>query len=98
MFEKLENLTFKNEPIKDIINGPDEVMQHFNAIFPEVAKSNETGLLDEDTFSLWEPSKNSINIELDTYGADAPSSKFDVYLGGPATACAAALHAKSGIL
>ena len=57
-------------------------------------ESNEIGKLTEDSFALWEPGKNNITIGFD-HGPEVPST-LDVYIGGPATAVAAALHAKSG--
>ena len=73
-------------------------MQHFHQIFPEVGKSNDTGNLNKDSFALWENNMNKINIELDFSPNRTIQPKYDVYIGGPASAVAAALHAKSGTL
>ena len=63
--------------------------------FPKIVDTNEIGKLTEDSFALWEPGKNNITIGFD----DGPEvqSTLDVYIGGPPTAVAAALHAKSGV-
>ena len=72
-------------------------MNHFHQLFPEVSKSNETGKITKDSFALWKPSSNEISIELDTAASISKyQPKYDVYIGGPASACAAALHASSG--
>ena len=63
--------------------------------FPEIVETNEIGKLTEDSFALWEPGKNNITIGFD-HGPEVHST-LDVYIGGPATAVAAALHAKSGV-
>ena len=70
-------------------------MSHFHKLFPEVTESNQTGKLSKDAFALWEESKNSVNIEMDT-GNGTSLPKYDVYIGGPASAVAAAMQAKSG--
>ena len=93
---ELETLVFNNKPINDVIVNSEDVMNHFEQIFPEVAKSNDTGKLTKEAFSLWENNKNNICIELDTSPLIMSQPKFDVYIGGPASAVAAALHAKSG--
>ena len=93
---ELETLVFKNKPINDVIVNSEDVMNHFEKIFPEVARSNDTGKLTKEAFSLWENNKNNISIELDTSPSIMSQPKFDVYIGGPASAVAAALHAKSG--
>ena len=87
---------FNNKPINDVIVNSEDVMNHFEEIFPEVAKSNDTGKLTKKAFSLWENNKNNICIELDTSPLIMSQPKFDVYIGGPASAVAAALQAKSG--
>ena len=93
--DKLETLVQQNQPISDVITGSVDLMSHFHKLFPEVTESNDTGKLSKDAFALWEESKNSINIEMDTEnGTSFP--KHDVYIGGPASAVAAALQAKSG--
>ena len=92
---QLETLVQQNQPISDVITGSEDLMNHFHKLFPEVTESNETGKLSKDAFALWEESKNSINIEMDT-GNGTTMPKYDVYIGGPATAVAAALQAKSG--
>ena len=61
----MKDLVNKNEPISQVINGEKEVMNHFSSIFPEVIKSNETGTMTQEKFSLWQPGWNNINIELD---------------------------------
>ena len=71
-------------------------MNHFNQIFPEVAKSNDTGKFTKTAFALWENNKNNISIEMDPSLDGKIHTKYDVYIGGPASAVAAALHAKSG--
>ena len=71
-------------------------MEHFATIFPEVIKSNETGTITPDKFCLWKPGNNNITIELDTSSGDDIRQKYDVYIGGPASAVGAALQAKSG--
>ena len=71
-------------------------MEHFNEVFPEVIKSNETGTITPDKFSLWKAGNNNITIELDNSSEDDIHQKFDVYIGGPASAVGAALQAKSG--
>ena len=74
-------------------------MKHFNKLFPEVVKSNETGNISKKSFELWEPSMNDISIKLDnSFPLNENQSKYDVYIGGPASICAAALHAASGNL
>ena len=93
---ELEKLVFNNKPINDVIVNSEDVMNHFEEIFPEVARSNDTGKLTKEAFSLWENNKNNICIELDTSPLIMSQPKFDVYIGGPASAVAAALHAKSG--
>ena len=93
---ELETLVFNNKPINDVIVNSEDVMNHFEKIFPEVARSNDTGKLTKEAFSLWENNKNNICIELDTSPLIMSQPKFDVYIGGPASAVAAALHAKSG--
>ena len=93
---ELETLVFNNKPINDVIVNSKDVMTHFNQIFPEVAKSNDTGKITKTTFALWENNKNNISIELDPSPNGKIRAKFDVYIGGPASAVAAALHAKSG--
>ena len=92
---QLETLVQQNQPISDVITGSENLMNHFHKLFPEVTESNETGKLNKDAFALWEESKNSINIEMDT-GNGTTMPKYDVYIGGPASAVAAALQAKSG--
>ena len=87
---------FKNKPINEVIVNSKDVMNHFDQIFPEVAKSNDTGKLTKTAFALWENNKNNISIELDPNLSGKIHTKFDVYIGGPASAMAAALHAKSG--
>ena len=87
---------FKNKPINEVIVNSKDVMNHFDQIFPEVAKSNDTGKLTKTAFALWENNKNNISIELDPNLNGKIHTKFDVYIGGPASAMAAALHAKSG--
>ena len=72
-------------------------MEHFHTIFPEVEKSNDTGKLNRDSFALWEKNMNNITIELDSSSNNTIQPRYDVYIGGPASAVAAALHAKSGI-
>ena len=94
---ELENLVYANKTIDNVILNS-EVMQHFRQIFPEVAKSNDTGNLNKDSFALWENNMNNINIELDSSHDGTIQEKYDVYIGGPASAVAAALHAKSGTL
>ena len=94
---QLEALVQQNQPISDVITGSLDLMSHFHKLFPEVTESNETGKLSKDAFALWEESKNSINIEMDT-GNGSSFPKYDVYIGGPASAVAAALQAKSGSL
>ena len=91
----LETLVLQNKPISDVITGSEDLMNHFHKLFPEVTESNQTGKLNEDTFALWEESKNCINIQFDT-GNGTTLPKYDVYVGGPASAVAAALQAKSG--
>ena len=93
---ELETLVFNNKPINDVIVNSEDVMNHFNQIFPEVAKSNDTGKLTKTAFALWENNKNDISIEIDPSIDGKIRTKFDVYIGGPASAVAAALHAKSG--
>ena len=93
---ELETLVFNNKPISDVIVNSEDVMNHFEQIFPEVAKSNDTGKLTKEAFSLWKNNKNNISIELDSSPLITSQPKFDVYIGGPASAVAAALHAKSG--
>ena len=93
---KLETLVFNNKSINDVIVNSEDVMNHFEQIFPEVARSNDTGKLTKEAFSLWENNKNNICIELDTSPLIMSQPKFDVYIGGPASVVAAALHAKSG--
>ena len=93
--DKLETLVQQNQPISDVITASEDLMSHFHKLFPEVTESNETGKLSKDAFALWEESKNSINIEMDT-GSGTSFPKYDVYIGGPASAVAAALQAKSG--
>ena len=92
---QLETLVQRNQPISDVITGSEDLMSHFHKLFPEVTESNETGKLSKDAFALWEESKNSINIEMDT-GNGTSFPNYDVYIGGPASAVAAALQAKSG--
>jgi hypothetical protein len=87
---------FNNKPINDVIVNSKDVMNHFNQIFPEVAKSNDTGKLTKTAFALWENNKNNISIEVDSSSDGKIHPKYDVYIGGPASAVAAALHAKSG--
>lgn len=97
---KLESLVNENRSITGVILSTDKVLGHFSKVFPEVLKSNKTGQLTEDSFALWEKSHNDITIGLDT-GSDAAYKghpQYDVYIGGPASAVAAALHAKSGKL
>ena len=93
---ELNNLVFENKTIDDVILNSEDVMQHFNKIFPEVVKSNDTGNLNKDSFALWENNNNNISIELDSSTNRTIQPKYDVYIGGPASAVAAALHAKSG--
>ena len=93
---ELEKLVFNNKPINDVIVNSEDVMNHFEQIFPEVARSNDTGKLTKEAFSLWKNNKNNISIELDPNLSGKIHTKFDVYIGGPASAVAAALHAKSG--
>ena len=93
---ELETLVFNNKPIDDVIVNSKDVMNHFNQIFPEVAKSNDTGKLSKTAFALWENNKNNISIEKDPSPNGKIHTKYDVYIGGPASAVAAALHAKSG--
>ena len=93
---ELETLVFNNKPINDVIVNSEDVMNHFEQIFPEVARSNDTGKLTKEAFSLWKNNKNNISIELDSSPLITSQPKFDVYIGGPASAVAAALHAKSG--
>jgi hypothetical protein len=93
---KLNGLVYSNKPIDDVILPSEDVMQHFNQIFPEVGETNDTGKLNKDSFALWENNKNNINIELDSSTNRTIQPKYDVYIGGPASAVAAALHAKSG--
>ena len=88
---------FENKTIDDVILNSEDVMQHFNKIFPEVVKSNDTGNLNKDSFALWENNNNNISIELDSSTNRTIQPKYDVYIGGPASAVAAALQAKSGI-
>ena len=84
-------------PISDIIVGKEELIQHFKKLFPEVVKSNETGNIAKDSFALWESSRNEISIKLDTnLESENIEPKYDVYIGGPASICAAALQAISG--
>ena len=74
-------------------------MNHFSSLFPEVIKSNETGTITQDKFSLWQSGSNNINIELDGNNDNNQSiagQKYDVYIGGPASAVGAALQARSG--
>jgi len=97
VISELETLVHANKPIRNVIQGSHDVMNHFHQLFPEVTKSNETGKLTSESFSLWEPSQNEINVELDTNSeTNTLEQKFDVYVGGPACACAAALQASSG--
>ena len=93
--DHLETLVQQNKPISNVITGSEDLMSHFHKLFPEVTESNQTGKLSKDAFALWEDSKNNINIEMDT-GNGTTLPKYDVYIGGPASAVAAALHAKSG--
>ena len=95
VIDHLETLVQQNKPISDVITGSEDLMSHFHKLFPEVTESNQTGKLSKDAFALWEDSKNNINIEMDT-GNGTTLPKYDVYIGGPASAVAAALHAKSG--
>lgn len=92
VIKKLNVLVKENEPIS-VIHGTDNTMKHFSKVFPEIVDTNEIGKLTEDSFALWEPGKNNITIGFD----DGPEvqSTLDVYIGGPPTAVAAALHAKS---
>jgi len=92
---ELEGLVKDNQPINDVITGSPEVMDYFYKLFPEVIKSNETGHIDKDAFTLWQPSQNNITIELDPHRKGSLPEQ-DVYIGGPASAVAAALQAKSG--
>ena len=73
-------------------NSSDESIFSF---FPKILESNDTGKLTEESFALWEKNKNNITIGFDS-GPDAKTSAQDVYIGGPASAVAAALHAQSG--
>jgi len=93
---ELNNLVFENKTIDDVILNSKDVMQHFHKIFPEVVKSNDTGNLNKDSFALWENNNNNISIELDSSTNRTIQPKYDVYIGGPASAVAAALQAKSG--
>ena len=63
---ELENLVLSNKPISDVILNTEDVMNHFEKIFPEVAKSNEIGRLPMDAFAKWENNKNNIEIKLDS--------------------------------
>ena len=96
---KLESMVGENQAIDGVILSQDDVLGHFSKVFPEVLQSNKTGQLTKDSFALWEQSRNEITIGLDT-ASDATDGKndvqHDVYIGGPASAVAAALHAKSG--
>ena len=67
---ELENLVLSNKPISDVILNTGDVMNHFEKIFPEVAKSNEIGRLPIDAFEKWENTKNDIEIKL----ASSPSN------------------------
>ena len=93
---QLKELVNKNKPIEDVIINSRDVMNHFDKIFPEVGNSNDTGKLTKNEFSLWKNGNNNISVELDPCPDRTIQPKFDVYIGGPASAVAAALHAKSG--
>jgi len=93
---ELKSLVKKNEPIANVLHADEQVMEHFNEVFPEVIKSNETGTITPDKFSLWKAGNNNITIELDNSSEEVIQQKFDVYIGGPASAVGAALQAKSG--
>ena len=85
---RLKNGTF----LDDVLNAPDDVMELFREIFPEVVDSNKIGDLSQDSFKLWKPTNNDIVIEADpTPDADFGTGK-DVYIGGPAALFAAAIQ------
>ena len=87
---RLKNTSF----LDDILNAPDDVMELFREVFPEVVDSNKVGCLSQDSFKLWKIKNNHLVIEADpTPDADFGPGK-DVYIGGPAALFAAVIQSK----
>ncbi|ESO92648.1 hypothetical protein LOTGIDRAFT_233083 [Lottia gigantea] len=96
ILNELTQLVKTNEPLSEILQAPDYVLDHFSNLFPDIVQSNSVGKLHKDDFKLWEKSNNDIKIELDPNpNAMDDSDGFDVYIGGPAALTGAALQARS---
>ena len=91
---ELEQRLEDNKLLDEVLHAPDNIMDLFREIFPEVVDSNEIGTLSKETFKFWNPRQNEITIELDP----SPDTDFgegkDVYIGGPAALFSAAIQSK----
>ena len=77
--------------------GPDESLNFFEEIFPELVESNSVGKLSKSSFNLWESGNNEVTVELDNQPTHNLLGARDVYVGGPAALFSAAIQVGSGI-
>jgi hypothetical protein len=80
-------------------DGPDSSVLLSNIIFQHCSpdhgfhlKSNDVGRIADDAFKTWEEKQNDVTLELDTEPWKINERSFDVYVGGPAALCAAAIQ------
>ena len=96
VFGELEDLMNKGNPIDGILSAPNEILEHFNNIFPEIVESNEVGTYKDGlTCKIWNGNKKDITIELDPSPETNEEGGKDVYIGGPAALYAAAIQSQS---
>ena len=97
IFSQLDNMISKKQAISSVLLGPETTTDLFSTVFPDIVESNSVGKITSDTWSHWKPGNNEVTLEEDARDLnnilDSHKGK-DLYIGGPAALCSAALQSR----
>jgi len=81
-----------NKELHRVWLAPDDVVQSFRTIFPEIVQSRGLTQLHENAFGLWDKEPNTISVELDDGSVKAEEKVEVLSVGGPAALAGAVLQ------